>query len=96
MPNRPDADRILLARLDGTAHRLLREKVDRDACNVELHAITARTDLLTAAAANSLAAWQQHSRHDGDRVARMLIAAGADADQVETLAAERREQIPRA
>lgn len=94
VPSRPDADRILIAQLDGECHRLLREKTDRDTCIAELHAITTRTDLLTETAATSLAAWQQYGRHDGDRVARMLIAAGADGAEVERLASTR--QIPRA
>lgn len=88
--SRPDADRILIARLDGTAHRLLHEKADREQAIAELHAITTRTDLLNEAAATSLAIWQQYGRHDGDRVARMLIAAGADEAEVERLASEKR------
>lgn len=76
---------IIVAQLDGTARRLLREKADVDTCLRELHAVTTDPDLLGQAAGAALGAWRRWDDgavigHDGDRVARMLTAAGADPD----------------
>lgn len=76
------------ARLDGTAYRLLREHADRETCIRELHAITTDPAILATAAGQALGAYRAENRHDGDRVARMLLAAGADLDLVEQIAAE--------
>ena len=78
-----DPDGITTARLDGTAHRLLREHADRDTCIRELHAITTDPRTLGWAAGTALGSHEAIRRHDGDRVARMLLAAGGDPDVCE-------------
>lgn len=81
-------DDLATARLDGTARRLLREKIDRDTCLTELHAITTDPRVLGTAAGTALGAWQATKSYDSDRVARMLEAAGADPDVRDQVAAE--------
>lgn len=88
----PD-QRILTARLNGTAHRLLREHADRETCIAELHAITRDPRVLGHAAGTSLGAWQASSTHDADRVARMLTAAGADETVRDQVAAETKRRL---
>ena len=78
-----DPDGITTARLDGTAHRLLREHADRDTCIRELRAITTDPRTLGWAAGTALGAFRAEHRHDADRVARMLLAAGGDPDVAE-------------
>ncbi len=97
----PTVDDITLARLDGTARRLLRERVDPDTCIAELHQLTTDPRLLGLAAGTALAGFRARGTHDGDRVARMLTTAGADEqvrDQhaayvVDRLAAEQQPGI---
>ena len=83
------------------SRRLLREKVDRDACIAELHALTTDPRLLGLAAGTALAGFRARGTHDGDRVARMLTTAGGDeqvrdqhaAHVVKRLAAEQQPGI---
>ena len=76
----PTDEGVVVARLDGAARRLLRDQADRDHAIAELHSITTDPRLLGIAAGTALAAWRRDQvvGHDGDRVARMLEAAGAD------------------
>lgn len=92
--NPGEDDRITIARLDGAARRLLWGHADRDTCITELHAITQDSDLLAQAAGTALGSWQHSSvsAHGGDRVARMLVAAGADQSAVDKIAAKVRER----
>lgn len=91
----PENPRILIARLDGTAHRLLREKADADTCLRDLHAITTDPAILGHAAGVALGAWQANRAHDRDRVARMLTAAGADETVRDQVADETRAHLDR-
>lgn len=86
---------ITVARLHGTAHRLLREKADPDTCIATLHEITTDPTILGEAAGTSLGAWQANQRHDADRVARMLTAAGADLEVRDRVAAETKAHLDR-
>lgn len=90
--NNPDG--IALARLDGTARRLLREKADRETCVAELHAISTDATILGTAAGTALGGWRCGS-HDGDPVARMLTAAGADTDVRDEVAAATERRLRR-
>ncbi|WP_243061108.1 hypothetical protein [Nocardioides sp. SR21] len=84
---------IILARLDGAARRLLREKTDPDTCVREIHAITTDPQLLGQAAGRALGGWQANGSHDSDRVARMLTAAGADPAVRDQHAAETKARL---
>lgn len=91
-------ENLAIARLDGTARRLLREKADVDTCLAELHAITTDPVILGRAAGTALGAWHRwqegsNTGHDGDRVARMLTAAGADETVREQVAAETKARL---
>jgi hypothetical protein len=91
-------DPIATAQLNGAAHRLLRQQADRETCIHELHNITADPTLLGIAAGTALGAWQHwqagnHIGYDGDRVARMLEAAGADLSVRDQVAAEVVERV---
>lgn len=96
-----DPDGITMARLDGTARRLLRERADVDTCLREIHALSTDPRTLGWAAGTALAGFQAHGTHDGDRVARMLTTAGGDeqvrdqhaAHVVKRLAAEQQPGI---
>lgn len=72
---------ITVARLDGTARRMLRERVTRDRAVDELQSITRDPRLLGRAAGTALAAWEYDNvkGYQGDEVAELLLAAGADA-----------------
>lgn len=84
----PD-DRILVARLDGTARRLSRERTPHEVAIPELHAITTRPDLLGIAAGSALAAVRSGRAGDewGPASLALLRDAGADRAVAETQAA---------
>lgn len=89
---------ITCAQLDGAARRLLREKADADTCVRDLHAVTTDPHLLGYAAGAALGAWRRweagsNGGHDGDRVARMLTAAGADPAVRDQVAAETKARL---
>lgn len=90
----PD-DGITTASLDGVARRLLRERADRDTAIAELHEITTDQRLLGLAAGTALGAWRHDPviGRDGDRVARMLDAAGADPAVRDLRAAEVQQRL---
>ena len=71
---------ITLARLDGTARRLLREHADRETCLREVYALTTDSRVLGTAAGTALGAYRAHNVYDGDRVSGMLMEAGGDPD----------------
>lgn len=72
------------------ARFLLRNKVDREQCIASIHQITADPVLLGQASGTALGAWQHDPvvGHDGDKVSRMLDAAGADPVYRDKAAAE--------
>ena len=80
-------DGITTARLNGTAHRLLREKADDQTCAAELTAISSDPRVLGWAAGMALGAWRVEQTWGGDRVAALLLAAGGDPDVCEEVAA---------
>lgn len=91
-------DDLTVARLDGTARNLLHRGADRDTCIAELHAVTTDPVLLGLAAGRALGSWRRwqegfNSGHDGDRVARMLTAAGADPETRDQVAAETKARL---
>lgn len=88
----PDPDPITLARLNGTAHRLLREHADAPVAVAELCALTTDPRTLGWAAGVALGSWRRWEAgadggYDGDRVARMLLAAGGAEAVCEEVAA---------
>lgn len=87
MPRTHDPDGITLARLNGTAHRLLREKADDQTRAAELQAISSDPHALGTAAGISLAAWRVEQAWGADEVARMLVAAGGDVGVRDEVAA---------
>lgn len=89
---------LITAQLDGAARNLLHRAADRDTCIAELHAITTDPTLLGHAAGRALGSWRRwqegsNSGHDGDRVARMLTAAGADPAVLDQVAAETKARL---
>lgn len=89
---RPEDPAITRARLDGTAHRLLRENADEATAVAELRALTTDATLLGTAAGTALGGWQCGT-HDGDRVAALLTAAGGDEDVRDRVAAETVQRV---
>lgn len=86
------ADRIRIAQLTGIAsrHAGLKTKggYDRDAAVAELHAVSTDPHLL-AHATQSPRHWQYRT------IKAMLIAAGAEAEEIEHIAADEDEQLQR-
>ena len=91
--HRLEPDGIILARLDGTVRRLLRESAEWDTALAEIRRVTTDRRLLGIAAGTALGAWRAVRTHDADRVARMIAAAGADADVLEQQAADTEERL---
>lgn len=100
-PSRRD-DEITMAGLKGASVFLAGERGDRDAAVAELAArvtqpdpVTGRsrvrTELLEEAAGFNLATWQNdpHGHWLGRDAALLLVDAGADAERVKAIAAER-------
>jgi hypothetical protein len=85
-----DEDDITLARLDGTARRLLDEHTPRDQAIVALRGITANPRLLGSAAGRALGAHRYNpvSSWQSAAIAELLLEAGADSEVTETRAAE--------
>lgn len=88
---------VVRAQLDGHARFLLRAKVDREACVESIHQITTDPVLLGQASGSALGAWQHSpvTGHDGDKVSRMLDAAGADPVYRDQAAAETLQRLRR-
>lgn len=100
-PNRRD-DEITIAGLTGAAVFLAGERGDRDAAVAELAASATqpdpdtgrsrvRAELLEEAAGYNLASWQHdaHGHWLGRDAALLLVDAGANAERVKAIAAER-------
>jgi len=83
--------RITLARLNGTAHRLLEAGTPRAQAVSELRAITTDPSLLCEAATSALAGWLDNPIPGklGRDVAALLVDAGADKATVGDLATQR-------
>lgn len=91
----PVPDNLLIARLHGTARRLVIQKVDHDEAVVELRAITTSVPELSAAAGTFMAGHRADPRlHPFDRdAADLLFAAGADLELAEVEAAAVAERL---
>lgn len=86
MPRKPDPDRILIARLSGTAMRLARAEGSIADAVAELRDLAGgRSDLLAEAAGVRAGVWSSDpERQTGDYVLAfgLLLMAGADHDQI--------------
>jgi hypothetical protein len=92
---KPDPDRILCARLSGSAIRLARASAPIDEAVAELRALAGgRGDLLAETAGVMVGAWS--ARVDtGDHLlaAGLLVLAGADHDQIARWVEVGRERV---
>jgi hypothetical protein len=81
---KPDPDRILCARLSGTATRLARAGGPIDEAVAELRALAAgRGDLLAEQAGIAVGAWSVRAGTADELLAAgLLVLAGADHDQI--------------
>lgn len=78
---RVQPDRILVARLDGTARRLSSARTPHDIAIPELHAITTRPDLLGIAAGRALAGTLSGQAGDEWAPASLALLRDAGADR---------------
>lgn len=90
-------DDITIARLDGTARRLLELKADRATAITELQAVSTRPDLLARAGGAALGSWRisRIPGQTGAHVAELLLAAGADPATLEDTAAATEKRLRR-
>jgi hypothetical protein len=81
---KPDPDRILCARLSGTAVRLARAGGPIDEAVAELRALAGGRGDLLAETAGVMAGWWSVRVEGGDHLlaAGLLVLAGADHDQI--------------
>lgn len=76
-------DGVLIARLDGSAHRLAGSEVPVEDAVAELRAITIRVDLLSQAAGGHMGRYRHRPSANpyARAAADLLLAAGADLEQ---------------
>lgn len=90
-------DRITVARLDGTARRLLDEGAPSDQAISAIHRITRDPQLLARTGGTALGVWRvpQTGLTAGRDVADLMVQAGADAELVRRVADETAARMSR-
>lgn len=92
---KPEDEGIVRAQLDGAARRLLHLKVDYAEAVEALRKITTDPRIMGVAAGRALAGWErsEFAGYHGDRVADLLLSAGADPEVCQQSADETHRRL---